>query len=396
MTINDNIIILIIGGSLRKDNNISVKWLISRMIVPILAFFLCLDITYAYFTATASGVNSSTTTGQVILTFNSATTNGTTMTSGGASIGTLFPGDSLTVAAVVRNSGDVPIYAIVKLDLVINSVTVDSKYYTATGTQLTYTGSGPSTYYTTGASEIAASSNASAFNYVYNIPTNFGNTYQGTSASITISGYGIQKANISSAIEASNRLVNLAGGDTRANALPSAYQEVQYIQASGTQYIDTGITISRTDNAVLTMDMQFTSSTADQWAGAMTYLQYKYAYFNTTDRMTVEVNYNTESDFNQRIYKDSTIVQTFDRSSSYSNNVKLGIWRLGNVNGTWYDGTNQSAKVYSFKLTKNGSLARDLVPCYRKSDNVIGLFDLVTGTFFTNAGTGTFTKGANV
>lgn len=53
--------------------------------------------------------------------------------------------------------------------------------------------------------------------------------------------------------------------------------------------------------------------------------------------------------------------------------------------------------IKSFKYwDKDDNLLRDMIPCYRKSDNVIGMFDKVSQTFFTNAGTGTFTKGNNV
>lgn len=53
-------------------------------------------------------------------------------------------------------------------------------------------------------------------------------------------------------------------------------------------------------------------------------------------------------------------------------------------------------KIGKFKYyDKNNELICDLVPCYRKSDNVIGMYDLVRRTFLTNAGTGSFTKGAD-
>ncbi len=44
----------------------------------------------------------------------------------------------------------------------------------------------------------------------------------------------------------------------------------------------------------------------------------------------------------------------------------------------------------------NGTLVRDFIPCYRKQDGVIGMYDLANDVFYTNAGTGTFLKGANV
>lgn len=37
-----------------------------------------------------------------------------------------------------------------------------------------------------------------------------------------------------------------------------------------------------------------------------------------------------------------------------------------------------------------------LIPCYRKSDNVIGMYDIVTGRFFTDLGEGTLSKGADL
>ena len=52
--------------------------------------------------------------------------------------------------------------------------------------------------------------------------------------------------------------------------------------------------------------------------------------------------------------------------------------------------------VMIFKIWNNDSLVRDFVPCYRKSDSVIGLYDLVSQTFFINQGSGSFIKGGDV
>lgn len=53
-------------------------------------------------------------------------------------------------------------------------------------------------------------------------------------------------------------------------------------------------------------------------------------------------------------------------------------------------------KIYSVLLEKDSTIVADLVPCYRKSDGEIGLFDIVSEQFFVNTGTGEFTKGADV
>lgn len=54
-------------------------------------------------------------------------------------------------------------------------------------------------------------------------------------------------------------------------------------------------------------------------------------------------------------------------------------------------------KIYgNFKIYDGNAEVFNLVPCYRKADSVIGMYDLVSETFLTNAGTGTLTKGADV
>lgn len=48
-----------------------------------------------------------------------------------------------------------------------------------------------------------------------------------------------------------------------------------------------------------------------------------------------------------------------------------------------------------FRRSDNSVYAK-YVPCYRKSDGEIGMYDIVSGAFFANVGTGTFVKGADV
>ena len=49
--------------------------------------------------------------------------------------------------------------------------------------------------------------------------------------------------------------------------------------------------------------------------------------------------------------------------------------------------------LYSAQIKQGNTILHNYVPCYRKTDNVIGVYDTVTGTFYTNDGTGTFGKG---
>lgn len=179
--------------------------------------------------------------------------------------------------------------------------------------------------------------------------------------------------------------------------LPSEYQEVEYIQATGVQYIDSGLTVENSESWECDIDMQFTSTIADMWAGSNGYLQFDYSYINTTNRASIKIEYNpTGTDYIESVYVDGTLTQTKDWSGYWGSTVKFGIFRLGDNNDSWHSGVYQLAKLFSQKLYKDGVLVRNFIPCYRKSDNEIGLYDTVSGTFFTNEGDGVFLKGDNI
>ena len=58
--------------------------------------------------------------------------------------------------------------------------------------------------------------------------------------------------------------------------------------------------------------------------------------------------------------------------------------------------TGRQCRIYSFEITSGSDVIRDLRPCYRISDNAIGLYDTITDTFYGNSGTGDLAKGADV
>lgn len=52
--------------------------------------------------------------------------------------------------------------------------------------------------------------------------------------------------------------------------------------------------------------------------------------------------------------------------------------------------------LYGARISQDGEIVREYVPCRRKEDGVIGLYELNTGEFLTNAGTGDFVAGADI
>jgi hypothetical protein len=66
-----------------------------------------------------------------------------------------------------------------------------------------------------------------------------------------------------------------------------------------------------------------------------------------------------------------------------------------NYNGSVRYGAYRKIAYFEY-YDKNDTLLCSLIPCYRKSDGVIGMYDAVRKLFLTNVGSGSFTKGGNV
>lgn len=82
---------------------------------------------------------------------------------------------------------------------------------------------------------------------------------------------------------------------------------------------------------------------------------------------------------------------TYSTDAFYSQSTVT--FRLGGYNNT----AQYIGDVYSLKLFGNGSLVRNLVPCYRRSDGKPGFYDVVGNSFYTNIKTGDdLTAGPNI
>ena len=102
------------------------------------------------------------------------------------------------------------------------------------------------------------------------------------------------------------------------------------------------------------------------------------------------VNYNVHIavvDTVNDIYKIDTTNQSVTRVNYENQSVEMGICIYnGNSNpqNTMYDG-----KIYYFKYWRDGVLIADMVPVKRKSDNAVGMYDVIRDMFIQSAG-GTF------
>ena len=183
--------------------------------------------------------------------------------------------------------------------------------------------------------------------------------------------------------------------------LPEGYTEVQYIQSSGTQWINTGFKPNQNTRAALTVDAK--PSTAAEWLfGARN---------GNTDRTFGLLSFNSQyrSDYNNSTEEYSTVTPsgkfTVDKDKNVTKfNGTIGVTARSGVFQCTYPmflfannnaGTAAgfgSFKLYVCQLYDNGNLIRDFVPCIDPT-GAVGLYDQVEGKFYGNAGTDVFLAG---
>lgn len=216
----------------------------------------------------------------------------------------------------------------------------------------------------------------------------------------------------------SNRINRVYYGNTKVyDVLPKEYQRVEYIEGTGTQYINTGIKIKPTHKIIV--DCQFTAIIAQSRV---------FGNRNTQSNglvVTMYMNGNTPSKFawacqnNTGNWKATNLLADTDRhkftmdilndkvaiddteitmETSHTNTAKDSLFFFAYYSNstTTAPTIRTNAKFYLSKIYDNNKLAFEFIPCYRKSDNEIGLFDIVNNVFYTNAGTDSFIKGRDI
>lgn len=200
----------------------------------------------------------------------------------------------------------------------------------------------------------------------------------------------------------------------------SVYQRVEWIGVSGTQWINSGIT-PQSDDVVYECEWVETSLEKSSCLFAATLVNYdttkgnrftgniyhpgvgnlSFSVARSGDTckysgiVAGEKNVLTVTILNGTVTR---VVNGDTASASYvgtiQNGVSIGLFAT-NRDTTVHEYCKYT-RMYSWKMWDGGVLVRDMIPCYRKSDGVIGMYDTVSKQFFTNAGTGVFSKGEDV
>lgn len=187
-----------------------------------------------------------------------------------------------------------------------------------------------------------------------------------------------------------------------AEQLPAGYTRLQYLESGGQQYINTQI--------IPTLNTSFETEIAD--ISNLTYSLFgvKNGTLTTTNSGFGVLLNNSKFGFFRNGHSLECINQ--DKNFHYyylSNNdaildgvhysfaahdepinISRPMYVFGFNHVTAYD---KSERVKYVKIFENGILTRYLIPARRNSDNVLGMYDKVSDTLFTNSGSGSFTAG---
>lgn len=184
--------------------------------------------------------------------------------------------------------------------------------------------------------------------------------------------------------------------------LPSGYTEYEYIEGTGTQYINTGY-IPTADTEVHSVNLRTASQSYNgcDWglrgAGQALSAGNYWSWGNMTDKTG---SYQPDYMYGKLTVK-ANIQGVFDLWNNKTVNFGTVTWQEAskpiylmarNNNGT----IDRLCKVrfYYWAAYENDVKKIELIPAMRNSDSVLGMYDTVGDSFLTNSGSGTFVGGS--
>ena len=187
--------------------------------------------------------------------------------------------------------------------------------------------------------------------------------------------------------------------------LPTDYIELQYIQSSGTQYINTGFKPNNNTRVIMTFEIVDNLSSINGLFGsrntssATASLAFDFWSYNaTTFRTNFFGKYANISDLstsgkytvdkNRNVTTISDLITTIENTTGQ---CTLNLYLLC-INDVGEPDYFSFARIYSCQIYDNDTLVRDFVPC-KTLTGTVGMYDIVNNVFYTNAGTGSFIAG---
>ena len=192
--------------------------------------------------------------------------------------------------------------------------------------------------------------------------------------------------------------------DSEQSGLPEGYTAVDYLQSSGTQWIDTGYKYGIDSD----IEVKFGTSSGGTLVGAQDSddEKYRFAVVSTTPNLWIARN---SSGTSINIYNMQNPITLSNTGELFKATDNVGIERSLTIDDAGYVGSEQTiylfarntptgaigiskSQIYYCRFYENGELICDMRPCL-DTDGMPCMYDLVRKQTLYNQGTGSFTWG---
>lgn len=174
------------------------------------------------------------------------------------------------------------------------------------------------------------------------------------------------------------------------NALPSAYQEVEYLETTGQQWIE--LIVPAGSTVTIDVSINALQETNACFSGAYSSSsEYCYFCFSESDKIKFVRKPYSGSETTEELVTGAvagTRYQVSGITSLYGAQYRIGSYRN---NGYPFTG-----RLYRVEIETLSDDDRVLVPCYKKRTGKAGFFDLVNGGFYTCTNGYDFVAGPDV
>jgi len=185
--------------------------------------------------------------------------------------------------------------------------------------------------------------------------------------------------------------------------LPAGYKELEYIEASGASYFGTGVKFNpEVDSCTVVFKGNDTTNNGMILAstGTKPYWWLYYYYNGSSIRVCADngsgqqniLGASNDTNKHTAVYKSKHLYMDGVDKGSLSNTYTQTATNLSMFS---YGGAGYPFKgrIYYVDIQRDGQCVRMFIPAQRNSDSVAGMYDIVTGTFYTSASSTAFAAG---
>lgn len=192
------------------------------------------------------------------------------------------------------------------------------------------------------------------------------------------------------------------------SVIPDDYKRVEYITTGGKSYFDTNIKVSKgwsVSGKVLLDDYDgyvYGNTSSNNTASVTHYVALttptSMVYHRWGDAKAAhrraDIPVNTPYTFlqNDNGFRINNVITPLDKEpNSFTSSYSVAVGTAKSGSSQYISNTIFSGRLYGFRIRKaNGDLAFDGKPVKRKSDNVYGMYDTVSETFYVSRSTTPF------